>query len=82
MTYWKIPKDSNTDETCDGVNSKSREIEAGHDTERLPHPPSLLETGDEVDGEAVDAGEPFGEDEVDQQEMVVSPQLQLWKFIR
>ena len=75
MTNWKISKDSDTDETCDGVYSESREIESSHDAECSPHPPSLLDTGDEVDGEAIDNCEPLSEDEVDQQEMIVCPQL-------
>ena len=75
MTYWKISKDSDTYETRDGVYSESREIESSHDAECSPHPPSLLETGDEVDGEAVDTREQLGEDEVHQQEMIVCPQL-------
>ena len=79
VTDWKISKYSNTNEACDGVNTKRGQGESCHNAECFTHLPSLLEASDEVNREAIDTREPLGEDQVHQQKMIVGPQLKVQK---
>ena len=73
VTDGKISKYSNTNEACDGVNTKRGQGESCDNAECFAHLPSLLEAGHEVNREAVDTREPLSENQVHQQNMIVGP---------